>query len=40
MNIIIRAAEPSDYEGTHRREAFRNGEYVDDYSMARLKLGF
>jgi len=25
-------------EGTHRRFAFRNGEYVDAYSMARLKL--
>ena len=24
-------------EGTHRRLAFRNGEYVDAYSMARLK---
>jgi putative acetyltransferase len=23
-------------EGTHRRLAFRNGEYVDGYSMARL----
>ena len=25
-------------EGTHGRFAFRNGEYVDAYSMARLKL--
>jgi putative acetyltransferase len=25
-------------EGTHRRFAFRNGEYVDAYSMARIKL--
>ena len=24
-------------EGTHRRHAFRNGEYVDAYSMAHLK---
>ena len=24
-------------EGTHRRYAFRNGDYVDAYSMARLK---
>ena len=24
-------------EGTHRRLAFRNGEYVDSYSMARLR---
>ena len=24
-------------EGTHRRLAFRNGEYVDGYSMARLR---
>jgi RimJ/RimL family protein N-acetyltransferase len=24
-------------EGTHRRFAFRKGEYVDAYSMARLK---
>jgi L-phenylalanine/L-methionine N-acetyltransferase len=24
-------------EGTHRRYAFRKGEYVDAYSMARLK---
>lgn len=24
-------------EGTHRRYAFRNGEYVDAYSMARLR---
>ena len=24
-------------EGTHRRYAFRNGEYVDSYSMARLR---
>jgi L-phenylalanine/L-methionine N-acetyltransferase len=24
-------------EGTHRRLAFRDGEFVDDYSMARLK---
>jgi L-phenylalanine/L-methionine N-acetyltransferase len=24
-------------EGTHRRFAFRNGEYVDAYSMARLR---
>jgi putative acetyltransferase len=24
-------------EGTHRRYAFRNGAYVDAYSMARLK---
>lgn len=26
-----------DMEGTHRRYAFRDGEYVDAYSMARLK---
>jgi putative acetyltransferase len=26
-----------DIEGTHRRFAFRDGEYVDAYSMARLK---
>ena len=26
-------------EGTHRRLAFRNGEYVDAYSMARLTKG-
>ena len=25
-------------EGTHRLFAFRNGEYVDAYSMARIKL--
>ncbi len=24
-------------EGTHRRYAFRNGEYTDAYSMARIK---
>ena len=24
-------------EGTHRRYAFRDGEYVDAYSMARIK---
>ncbi len=24
-------------EGTHRRGAFRNGEYVDTYTMARLR---
>ena len=24
-------------EGTHRRFAFRDGEYVDAYSMARIK---
>jgi putative acetyltransferase len=24
-------------EGTHRYFAFRNGEYVDAYSMARLR---
>ena len=24
-------------EGTHRRYAFRNGEYVDSYSMARIR---
>jgi hypothetical protein len=24
-------------EGTHRRFAFRNGKYVDAYSMARLR---
>ena len=24
-------------EGAHRRYAFRNGEYVDAYSMARIK---
>ena len=24
-------------EGTHRRGAFRNGEYVDSYSMARIR---
>jgi L-phenylalanine/L-methionine N-acetyltransferase len=24
-------------EGTHRRLAFREGEYIDAYSMARLK---
>ena len=24
-------------EGTHRRYAFRNGEYVDAYSMARIR---
>jgi putative acetyltransferase len=23
-------------EGTHRRFAFRNGEYVNSYSMARI----
>jgi putative acetyltransferase len=26
-------------EGTHRRLAFRNGEYVDGYSMARITAG-
>jgi putative acetyltransferase len=25
-------------EGTHRRYAFRNGEYVDAYSMAHLRI--
>jgi len=25
-----------DIEGTHRHFAFRNGEYVEGYSMARL----
>ncbi len=24
-------------ESTHRRYAFRNGEYLDAYSMARIK---
>jgi putative acetyltransferase len=24
-------------EGTHRRYAFRNGQYVDAYSMARVR---
>jgi L-phenylalanine/L-methionine N-acetyltransferase len=24
-------------EGTHRRYAFRNGGYVDSYSMARIR---
>jgi hypothetical protein len=24
-------------EGTHRRFAFRNGKYVDAYSLARLR---
>ena len=24
-------------EGTHHRDTFRNGEYVDTYSMARLR---
>jgi L-phenylalanine/L-methionine N-acetyltransferase len=24
-------------EGTHRRYAFRNGQYVDAYSMARIR---
>jgi putative acetyltransferase len=24
-------------EGTHRRYAFRDGEYVDAYAMARLR---
>jgi len=24
-------------EGTHRRYAFRDGEYVDAYSMARIR---
>jgi RimJ/RimL family protein N-acetyltransferase len=24
-------------EGTHRRLAFRDGEYVDGYSIARIK---
>ena len=24
-------------EGTHRRYAFRNGEYADAYSMARIR---
>lgn len=24
-------------EGAHRRYAFRNGEYLDAYSMARIK---
>jgi L-phenylalanine/L-methionine N-acetyltransferase len=24
-------------EGTHRRYAFRNGEYADAYSMARVR---
>jgi L-phenylalanine/L-methionine N-acetyltransferase len=26
-----------DVEGTHRRLAFRDGDYVDAYSMARLR---
>ncbi len=25
-------------EGTHRQDAFRDGEYVDSYSMARLRV--
>lgn len=25
-------------EGTHRRDAFRDGEYVDTYSMARIRI--
>ena len=24
-------------EGTHKKYAFRNGEYVDSYSMARIR---
>jgi putative acetyltransferase len=27
----------SEMEGTHRRFAFRNGKYVDAYSLARLR---
>ena len=37
--IAIRdeVAETFEIEGTYRRYAFRNGEYVDAYSMARIR---
>ena len=31
------ACVESEVEGTHRRLAFRDGEFVDAFSMARLK---
>ena len=46
MNVEIRAARVDDYrdnesgfviEGTHKAFAFREGEYVDSYFMARVK---
>ena len=46
MNVEIGAAGTDDYrddksgfiiEGTHKAFAFREGEYVDAYSMARVK---
>ena len=46
MNVEIRAARADDYrdnesgfviEGTHKAFAFREGEYVDAYFMARVK---
>jgi putative acetyltransferase len=42
--VFLNAAGVALYErfgfeivGTHRRFAFRNGEYVDAYSMARVR---
>ena len=38
MGIALYEKFGFEKEGTHRRYAFRGGEYVDAYSMARIKL--
>jgi L-phenylalanine/L-methionine N-acetyltransferase len=37
MAIALYEKFEFEVEGTHRRFAFRDGEYIDAYSMARLK---
>ena len=37
MGIALYEQFGFEREGTHRRYAFRNGEYVDAYSMARIR---
>jgi L-phenylalanine/L-methionine N-acetyltransferase len=37
MGIALYEKFGFEREGTHRRYAFRGGEYVDAYSMARIK---
>ena len=37
MGLALYEKFGSETEGTHRRYAFRGGEYVDAYSMARIK---
>lgn len=36
MGIALYQKFAFEIEGTHRRYAFRDGEYVDAYSMARV----